>query len=503
MRQEEFEQLRLGKSSDVRIVSTKSLPQDTEYLTLSHRWGSPPSILLSQETSFLLADDVSPHLLKCEEAIVFRHAIHVTRGLGFRYIWIDALCIMQDDGQEKTSEIMRMDDIYFNSKLNISAAEADVRRGLVFDRKLLLTNPCMTATKVPETEEDMSLCVFCEQSYLRLWEKPLNNRGWVFQERTLSPRIVHFTKDQVFWECWSLKASEVLPEGMPDRRPGDFNKSIGLDSSVFDVQQIKSRWYDLLDAYSRTCLSFSDDHLLAISAVAKRFCSAMRMDPSEYLAGMWRDDLPLALIWSQDSIPGRSGPADAGPDLEMEYAPSWSWASLMVPIANVGLSSLVATTEVVNIEVKRRSRNVFDGTDLCRLRLRGPICKFRRHWQDGATWVQIAGDNVFQELEHFQFQKGKVIELSWDTVRRFTKDEYFLLQVATELSEDGPMERGVVLIRTAELGTYKRVGSFFTPFTSDYSGSKLEEAFNGRFDTLGTEDYLEIDSGGKYMINVI
>lgn len=514
MEQVDFDRLRLSNSNGIRIVSTKSLSPDTEYLTLSHRWGSPPTILLSKKTPFHLADDVSPHLLKCAEATVFQHAIHVTRCLGFRYIWIDALCIMQDDAAEKKAEIMRMDDIYFNSKLNISAAEADAFSGLVFTRKPLVVTPCVTMAKVPGIQEEMSLYVFGQKLFLRQWEKPLSTRGWVFQERILSPRIVHFTEDQVFWECWSLKASEVLPEGVPGEKETDwmygdlFNESIGMDPTTLDVRQIKSRWYDLVESYSRMSLSFADDHLLAISAVAKRFCSAMRIDPSEYLAGMWKDDLPLYLDWFQEPIPGRSGPAETRPDLEMEYAPSWSWASVM---ASVSLPDrcgpdweVVATTEVFDIDIAIRSQNFFDGTDFCLLRLRGPICKFFRYLQDdGTTWIHVSDDKAFSE-EYIPFLEGRSICIAWDTARSFKADDYFLLKVARASYDTEPAEdSGLVLIRTAERGTYKRVGIFRILVGSEYLGSKLEYALKGEIDTLGKEDYLELCSDGKYIINVI
>lgn len=409
---------------------------------------------------------------------------------------------MQNDGPEKTAEIMQMDDVFFNSKLNISAAEADVSRGLVFDRKPLLTKTCVTTAKTPKGQEDMSVCISSGARSIYAG-KPLNKRGWVFQERILSPRILHFTKDQVLWECRSLEASETLPHGFPRSRPAYLDKRIGMDSTTFHSQGIKSRWYELVEAYSYTSLSFADDHLLAISAVAKRFCSSMRVDPSNYLAGMWKDDLPLSMIWHQESIPGRRGPSETEHDLEMKYAPSWSWASIMAPIGTVDFSSLVATTSVINIDVQRRSRNVFDGTVLCRLCLRGPLCKFRRQLQGGIPWIQIAEDTTFQEDDHINYSIGRFIMIFWDTARRFTAEEYFFLHVVTEVSEDGPMERGVVLVRTAEHGTHKRVGGFFIPFTSEYSGSKFEDAFIGRFDTLSSEDYLEVDTDGKYVINVI
>lgn len=514
--QEDFDRLRLGNTNGVRIVSTKSLSPDTEYLTLSHRWGSSPGILLSEDTRFLLNEDISSRLLRCPEATVFQHAIHVTRCLGFRYIWVDALCIMQDAEAEKGVEIMRMDDIYFNSKLNISASEADPLRGLVFDRNVLLTNPYMTMTKVPKRPEAISLYVFSEESHCRLPSgTPLNLRGWVFQERALSPRIVHFAKDKVFWECYSLEASEVFPGGLPDEgmnywTSADFNfdKSIGIDPAIFDVQQIKSRWQELVESYSPTSLTFAEDRLLAISALAKRFCSAMRMDPSEYLAGMWRDELPQSLIWRQDEMPGRSGPTATGLDLQMKYAPSWSWASLMVSVSapSVYWFPLIATTEVVNIDLERRSENFFDGTKFCRLRLRGPICKVRRHLQNGTSWIQISEDSAFEELENsISVKKGTFIVMLWDTTRKLTMDEFFLLHIGTDDKEvwDGSCIRGLILRRTTEHGTYTRVGAFLIPLRSEYSGSKLEDAFKGTFDTLRQGDYLDIDRDGKYTIDVI
>ncbi|SPJ72403.1 uncharacterized protein FTOL_02131 [Fusarium torulosum] len=501
---ERFNLLSLENLHNVRIVPTiYSLPPKTPYLTLSHRWGTPPSILLTKKASFLLTDDISPHLLNCNKAAVFRHAVHVTRALGFRYIWIDALCIMQDEESEKTVEIMHMDEIYCNSMLNISATEGRVHEGLVFDRKALYINPCRATVRISETQEDVRLEAFPKKWRLRPSEGPLNKRGWVFQERTLAPRIVHFTKDQVFWECYSLEASEVLPHGVPDQSSTHFDKSVGIISTSSNIQQVKLRWYELVEEYSQTSLSYPEDRLLAISAVAKRFCSTMCLRPPDYLAGMWKDDLPQSMLWSQDSLPGRSGPEPTSIEREMRNAPSWSWASIIAPIQTVELSSLVVTTEVLCVQIARLSPNFFDGTDSCRLRLRGPVCKFRRNFRDGAPWIQFGHHTSFQEFHEFEFQGGRAIIIYWDTSRKVVADEFFLLRIASEQSVDGTMERGVVLRRTAERGTYVRVGTFLIPFKSDYPGSELEDAFNGRLDTSSTDEYLTLESGGKYTIDII
>ncbi|OAA32751.1 Heterokaryon incompatibility [Moelleriella libera RCEF 2490] len=501
---ERFNLLSLENLHSVRIVPTAySIPPKTPYLTLSHRWGNPPSILLNMKASFLLKDDIAPHLLNCDEAVVFRHAIHVTRALGFRYIWIDALCIMQDQESEKMAEIMRMDEIYFNSVLNISATEGRIYQGLICDREALHINPCTAMARISETQEDIQLQAFPQKWRLGPSEGPLNKRGWVFQERTLAPRIVHFTKDQVYWECHSLEASEVLPYGIPYHSSRYFNKSVGIISTSSSIQQVKLRWYELVEGYSRTSLSHPDDRLLAISAVAKRFCSTMHLMPSDYLAGMWKNDLPQSMLWSQDSLSGRSGPESTSIELEMKNAPSWSWASIIAPISTVEFSSLIVSTEVVCVQIIRLSPNFFAGSDSCRLRLRGPICSCRRNFREGAPWIQFGQHTSFQEFNDYEFQRGRAIMIYWDTSRQIATDEFFLLHIASEQSIDGTIERGVILRRTAERGTYVRVGTFFIPFKSDYPGSELEDAFNGRLDTLSADEYLTLGLEGKYTIDII
>jgi hypothetical protein len=311
---------------------------------------------------------------------------------------------MQDDDFEKAIEIAHMDQIYLNSTLNISAAEAQNCEGLVFDRDILSTNPCGATVKAPEATEDAHIQAFPNKWYLPPSEAPLNKRGWVFQERILAPRIIHFTKTQVFWECHSLEASEILPQGLPSE-PLRLDKGVET-SSQSNKGQVGLRWYELVEGYSRTELSFGDDRLLTVSALAKQCCLGMGLDSSDYLAGMWKKDLPLSMLWSQrfhlDVVTSKS---TVNVERTMKHAPSWSCASILTEVDFVGLSDLVATTEVLNVETKRLSPNFFGGTDSCRLRLRGRICRFRREVQHNATWIHIGQHTMFQEFKDFEFQR--------------------------------------------------------------------------------------------------
>lgn len=528
----QFNQLSLENTHNVRIVSAAgSLPSNTPYLTLSHRWGNPPSLILSKETIFLLSEDISPYLINAATTAVFRHAVHVTRSLGFRYLWIDALCMMQDDEAEKMEEIMRMDDVYVNSVLNISATEGSVQDGLNFNRNMLGINPCQLTVEAPKTQQKLCLKVYLNNYFLSAMEGALNQRGWVFQERTLAPRIVHFMKDQVFWECRSLEASEILPRGLPSRCDTDsdtesdtesdaeydseYDKNIGITGMVSDMTKIKMRWNQLVDQYSGTSLTFVSDHLLAISAVAKRFCSAMQLHPSDYLAGMWKDDLPLSLLWQES--PAYYAQRSRGPSIhrnDERKAPSWSWASVDGRVEIVNPFSFTPCAEVLSVQTQRASPNFFDGVKSCRLRLRGALCKCHRYYRDGSPWIHIGQHTEFQESQQIMgsfFEPGQSkLMVHWDKSRldAALEDSFFLFHIASDTFPDSPhddTEHGIILRKTAQCGTYVRVGAFTAGQDSGpgYQGSELEDAFNGRLNTLAPEDYLDLGTDGKYTIEIV
>ncbi|KAK4161879.1 heterokaryon incompatibility protein-domain-containing protein [Cladorrhinum sp. PSN259] len=537
---DDFHRLSLEEVPNVRIVSSSTLPSGTPYMTLSHRWGSPPAILLEDKTSFLLHEDITPHLLRCDDTAVFRHAIHVTRCLGLRYIWIDALCIMQDNGPEKAEDIMDMHEIYVNTTLNISAVEGQVSKGLIFDRNLHSTNPCKKSVAVTVSdglEQPLELLAYNYRCALDSFEGPLSKRGWVFQERALSPRIAHFTRDQIFWECLTQEASEVLPRGLgKQRRLGRWDIGAGMSTS-WSPNRLRQQWKAVVSFYSRTSLSFVDDRLLAVSALAKRFCLVMGRKPDEYLAGIWKNDLPQSLLWFQQNRAGISE-SQGGAGSTVPHVPSWSWASLTVPISAVGYFDSKSTkAKVLDIDITRLSPNFFGGVEACRLRISGRLCRFGFFERDGSAWVRIAGSDIELEQDETQSKEGG-INIKWDTARPAvaealksdvdgsasspTEPEYFLLHIGTDESNGGGgparMDRGIILRRTDQRGTYTRVGyyviplfgrttrigKFIIPTRVKFSTSPVEQALsNGALAALSTEDYIERQSNGQCKIDII
>jgi hypothetical protein len=427
----------------------------------------------------------------------------------------------------KKQEIMYMDEIYFNSSLKISATEGTLD-GLLLDRNILSVNPCRTVVKNLETQQELGLQAFSDKCHLWPSEGPLNKRGWVFQERTLAPRIVHFTKNQVFWECQSLEASKILPQELSTTRTFPFKKpDVFRSRPAASSRQVKRQWYELVDQYSQTSLAFADDRLLAISAIAKRCCSGMGLEPSEYLAGMWKGDLLLSLLWFQEDDSDSQSLIKTN-KTEIDFAPSWSWASILAEVTYFGvgyvkLSDLAVTTTVLDTWIERRSQNFFDGANSCRLRLRGRVLKIHRHVLNDKPRLHIEnqGDCIefqefgrLQEFRQLQDHNGKAVAMYWDTSRESVANGlnndtesvasiYYLLHIASHAYYEEFMIRGLVLKRTERSGTSMRVGTFLASSLRKYGNSDLEKAFDGHLYTLRTDDYFEVNESGEYTIDII
>ena len=148
----------------------------------------------------------------------FQDALIAARSyLGVRYIWIDSLCTIQDDPQDWRAESVTMQDVYSHSFYNLSAtATSSGVHGLFPPRDLDRVCPCQIEThwegRDPETYIPIPKRFWDEQ----LDYPPLSGRGWVFQERYVAPKILHFGSDQLLWECCELNASEAYPRGIPE-----------------------------------------------------------------------------------------------------------------------------------------------------------------------------------------------------------------------------------------------------------------------------------------------
>ncbi|KAH7084557.1 heterokaryon incompatibility protein-domain-containing protein [Paraphoma chrysanthemicola] len=313
-----------------RLCERGDLPHDAEYVTLSHCWGKYPIFSLSTKNIEILKYGLPLDLLPK----TFLDAIFVTRELGFKYVWIDSLCIVQDCDEDWRREAEQMGTYYQNAILNIAATSvSDGRMGFfrARDPNFLLPYKVFANWDGPwpylntPRKGHYYLCN-------TIWDNeingsPLNRRCWVVQERILSPRVLHFGTTQIFWECTSMTANEVFAAG--------FHASMNVPPAKNSIPVNRERrtplrnehfyalWANIVQIYSRGGLTRTSDKLIAISGIAARVQTLLQ---DVYLAGLWKKSLPRQLLWKVSP-----GCEITGLPLESR-APSWSWASLDAPV---------------------------------------------------------------------------------------------------------------------------------------------------------------------------
>ncbi|KFA76717.1 hypothetical protein S40288_09390 [Stachybotrys chartarum IBT 40288] len=157
----------------------RDLPLGTKYVTLSHCWGGVvPTKLLKTNLS-----DFKDHIQFDQLPKTFQDAIVVTQNLGARYLWIDSLCIIQDDEQDWQHEAAMMVDVYRNAICNLTAASSrDSSGGLCLDHDIHFTQPVKAWFKT--SREGTTLHNFWPED---VWHQGysdgvLISRGWIFQE---------------------------------------------------------------------------------------------------------------------------------------------------------------------------------------------------------------------------------------------------------------------------------------------------------------------------------
>lgn len=309
---------------------TSGICNATSYASLSHCWGLYKFVTLTKDTLPVFTTRIeSKDLHK-----TFREAINIARFLGFKYIWIDSLCIIQDDAEDWKRESVRMGAVYGRSGLNIAATSAsDGRIGCFFDRQVDWRSQILLGSG--DSRPQFYECFTPELLEPYSYEVPLMSRAWVVQERFLSPRTLHFTKHQIFWVCRSLTACEVWPQGIP--RVQRYLKC-SLDLPEGSNWLSRSGWPTIVEQYSSCKLTMGREKLVAISAIAQLIQSST---PDDYIAGMWRSDLAAQLCWS----------VSKGQRITPAVAPTWSWASNSAPISyfNSEPYTTAVTKEYVHI----------------------------------------------------------------------------------------------------------------------------------------------------------
>ena len=256
----------------------------------------------------------------------FQDVILLTRALGCKYIWIDALCILQDSREDWIREASRMANVYRNGFLNICAYATDAQHRLLQDRSVTFWSPCLVSESGGEL-----LMAMPDSGQVHLLSSEIFQRGWIFQERLISPRTVYVGDRDCIFECGNSTPLERLPHKWIDIAHGIATKWLlhrygGMSSS--HGTRFEKVWEKIIESYPKTYLTFPSDRLPALSAITALFRDHLG---DGYVVGHWSKFFPGNLLWYQAA--DKKGMYLSPPRVR---SPSWSW----MPVESAGTSGI-------------------------------------------------------------------------------------------------------------------------------------------------------------------
>ncbi|ETS77838.1 hypothetical protein PFICI_09900 [Pestalotiopsis fici W106-1] len=367
----------------IRLLTTAR--QRERYVCLSHCWGEQASIAKTTRQSFSAH---TKNITLGELPKTFQDAIDITRRLGIDYLWIDSLCIIQDSEEDWENEASRMADIYEGAYLTIAATAS--KNG---DEGCYRSNP--PAIREMDfsytTETGLQTRIHCRQFYQHfdlnmavppketLNEFPLLGRGWIFQERFLSPRVLHFCNFELAFECRDGGRCQCKEERYGHGFKEDLMRLFaqGPSSETF---QVRKGWWAVVRRYTRLRLTYDKDLLTALSGISRRVGASK--PAGDYVAGIWKSLLPYGLLWYASPTP-----QDSFKRTDAPRAPSWSWASIIAPISwslphHLSGEKPLATINDINCEVS--GHDVYGQAHGGVLVITGPTLTSNLRWQKGS-----------------------------------------------------------------------------------------------------------------------
>jgi len=334
--------------------------QSDRYIALSHCWGTHlPIRTLKANLEQLKEEIILDSLPK-----TFQDAIRVARRLGIEYIWIDSLCIVQDNENDWIRESERMGGIYMNAYITIAATSAtDGTGGLdsIRPQRNWIKFPC------DGSDEVKGYMWFSDASWTAqtdLLDAPLNTRGWVFQEKMLSRRIIHYTASQVYWQCRQRFAGEehdpASESSITAMEPAKFwysvNKvpHVGMTptertNEISDINHsfsFYSYWRDLIHHYCTRKFTKKSDRLVALLGIIRLIeeRTGLRCVDGHWDDGSWK--FVQELLWHPEEQITLTK-LDNGS--QSRLCSSWSWASLEGKLESLdGMNLLDGTREAWN-----------------------------------------------------------------------------------------------------------------------------------------------------------
>ena len=304
---------------DVRLHISR--PDEAgEYLALSYCWGGEQSVVTTQNNLNSMTQRVTLSSLPR----TLQDAIRVTRNMGQRYLWVDALCIVQDSEDDKGREIQGMGSIYKNASLTISAASA-VSEGFL-GRQPKAMPSCKWQLDIPSVGSHTIFISTQPRMFLGYEPNhPLDRRGWALQESLLSHRLLVFSEKEPLWYCQAVRLKSAKDGYLEYWATGNpRNNWVFIDPlrsrSGMQPRNRHGLWTRIVENVTNRLLSDKEDRLNAVAGIAAEL---QRRWGGKYLFGHWGEGFVPLLLWhgKSPSTEEKSG-----------RAPTWSWGSVNYPV---------------------------------------------------------------------------------------------------------------------------------------------------------------------------
>ncbi|KAH4952541.1 hypothetical protein HBI59_153030 [Parastagonospora nodorum] len=456
--------LDVGTSLQDPIRLYISRGESARYIAFSHCWGEKgPAPAVTTKSN------LHHHIEGFDVGILpksFLEVISIARNLHVQFVWIDSLCIIQDDANDWDSESGRMATVYSNAHLVVAASSAsDSSEGFI-------SSPCHNPALPVATmrNDDGSLSTIHVRSEYASHQElgPLDSRGWALQERALSRRLVDFRRYEMFWECTRCSFCEC----------GQSFSQVG-PKTIFHRPESSFCWSDLRKANLQKALTHSSDFLPALSGIVSHM---QNFGAGDYLAGLWRTRLIDQLLWGFWSRPvGLPSAMLAGAGRIQPYrAPTWSWASLdtqngrhmkLGHNASGMLSDVIC--RLLHASCTPRGRDENGAVTSGKIVLEGKLIKFicREHALDGQNVLHV------QDMRHASWPEHvtlTILEAPFDLAEESYKDiELYGIALVRHLNSDVIKSVityiGITLqMFDKKLGIYERVGVWKGMFSDGF-----------------------------------
>lgn len=306
-------------------ITTTKEPQ--RYLALSYCWGESNDA--AKTTTENLHDRRNGIDTKSLPQTI-QDAIQLTKAMGIRYLWVDALCIIQNQ-EDFHQQAIRIGSYYNHAYCLISATGSADSDGGLFTKPTLDSYTTTSGTIFVDEPSNISWGLYSARPHT-----PTMTRGWCLQERVLSPRIIHFTDGAAIWQCRGVSsASDICPNEY-SKLSLDCEKIFQVKySGIHDTSAERAMlewWPDLVESYQYMKLTYEDDRLVAIHGLGSQL--GLRHSDS-YFGGVFLSHLAQGLLWrAARNHDGRKSTC----------CPTWSWGASKVYMCREPLKTLVDTS---------------------------------------------------------------------------------------------------------------------------------------------------------------